>query len=89
MSQMVLTATLAALLGLTGARRLGLLIIPLASLAVAVFAGLLADGGLFEKIVAAAATLVSFQVAALAGLHFETNRTDRVPSGVPARVRRP
>jgi hypothetical protein len=88
MSQMVLTVTLAALLGLAGARRFGLFTIALASFGLAAVVGLLADGSLLARLAAAAATLVSFQVAALAGLLYEALRPERVPVPTQARSRR-
>jgi hypothetical protein len=88
MSQMVLAALVAAFLGLAGARRLGLFGIVIASVAVATGAGLLADGGVVLRLVAAVAVVFVFHVATVAGLLLEYNRGPRVPKAWPALSRR-
>jgi hypothetical protein len=88
MSQMVLAALVAAFLGLAGARRMGLFGIVLASIAIAVGVGLLADGGLVFRLVAAVATVFVFHVATVAGLLLEYTRGPRLPKAWPAVSRR-
>ena len=84
MSQMVLTATLAALLGVTCARRTGLFGLALASAVLAAVAAVLAPGGIAIGLLSAVATVAAFQIAALAGHMLDAPQAPSEPIRVPA-----
>lgn len=84
MSQMVLTATLAALLGVTCARRAGLFGLTLASAVLAAVAAVLAPGGIMVGLLSAVATVAAFQIATLAGHMLDAPRAPSEPIRVPA-----